>query len=79
MLEQPIPISILLYILIGMVFSLLTLSWMIVQEVSGYKGPSKVLSEQYKRSAQQHPEMREANDSQELLIFDANKFRINKN
>ncbi len=63
-------ISILLVILVGMAISLVVLSWFIISESAGYKGPSKVISEKYKRSFNQHPEMRGVQEIDDLLIFD---------
>ncbi len=58
-----------------MLLSLLALSWLIVHETSGYKGPSKVYAEKYKRDAMQHPEMREVSPDEKLLIVNLSKVK----
>ena len=70
----PSSILILVTFLMGMLLSLLAVGWLILSEKSGYKGPSKVLSEQYKRSVMRHPEVREIQPGEPLLVADLTKF-----
>ncbi len=59
----------LLGILIGLVIALVISSFLIITESAGYKGPSKVWIEKYKRSFKQHPEMRHVEKHETLLTF----------
>ncbi len=73
------PISVLLYIFFGMVLSLLGVSFFIILEKSGYKGPSKVFAEKFKRKISQHPEMQGTKIEDELLFVRLEDVDLKKN
>ncbi len=73
MMQAPTPISLLVFVFLGMVASLAALSLMIIREKSGYKGPSKVIAERYKKSVMRHPEMSGVKDARKLLVVDLSK------
>ena len=67
------PLKIFLILFFGMTLSLIVLAWLIVSENFGYKGPSKVFSEKFKRSIMRHPEMRDVNPDEELFFANFTK------
>ena len=70
------PISILVLLLVGMLLSLFVLGWLIVREASGFKGPSKVFLEKYRRSMREHPEMRGVKPDEKLLVADLSQLTL---